>query len=109
MSGPTMHVTVTNVTVKLTIVVISITIIVNFGRRIYSGIVNVNSSVIISDVRKTRLCRVGPIMTGSDLLSIVQGVPRIDRIRHCTAGPNVVVATSGFRKVVIGKITRRCS
>lgn len=106
---PIIHVTVVKVTLKLTIVVLSITVIVNFGGRVQGGIVNFNSRVRVAGFSGGTSCRSAPVTIDSALLRRLGAFPNVARIRNFTAGPKVLGASDSFRKVILGNMNQSCS
>lgn len=84
-------------------------IIVKFGDRMHGGMVKFNSRVRVDGFSTMNSCRARPIIIGSDVVITLSTLPRMGRIRQCSAGPKVVGASSTFRKVILGKINPRFS
>ncbi len=107
-SQPTIHVTVANVTLKLTIVLVTVTMVSNFGRRIHGRVVKFNDRVRVLPCVARSAASSRPLIVPPALRGRLGTVSGMDTVRRIVAGPNVVGAAATFRNVVLGNISSAC-
>ncbi len=96
-------------TIKLAIVVITIYIMLNFGRRVDSGMVNFNSRVRVRGCCSLANRTSRPVTVPSSFVIRVTRMGKISRIRQFYGGRNILGASGSFGNVILRKIKPRFS